>query len=188
MTICVIRERFLLMTQKKSILITSEQIKKRVKELGEEISNTLRQENISDVIVLWLAEGALFFAADLIRHIECENLQIRSLKASSYGKELFSQGEPKITGDESGFEGKHVLLIDDIFDTGRTAEAICQRLLRIGAQSILTCFLLNKKVEKTTSIVPDFIGFDIEDAYVFGYGLDASEAMRNLPDIWKFEK
>ena len=137
------------MTEKKSILITSEQIKNRIAELGDEISHMLAEENISDIIVLWLAEGAIFFASDLIRQIKCPNLQIRSLKASSYGKELFSQGDPKITGDESGFEGKNILIVDDIFDTGRTAEAICKRLSAIGAQSIYTCFLLNKKVEKT---------------------------------------
>lgn len=175
------------MTRKKSILITSAQIKNRVEELGKEISDMLRDEKISDIVVLWLAEGALFFASDLIRKIDCPNIQIRSLKASSYGKELFSQGDPKITGDESGFEGKHILLVDDIFDTGRTAEVISHRLLSTGAQSIFTCFLLDKKVEKTCSIKPDFVGFEIDNAYVFGYGLDVAEAYRNLPDIWKFD-
>ena len=188
MTIFIIANRFSLMAEKKSILITSEQIKNRIAELGDEISHMLAEENISDIIVLWLAEGAIFFASDLIRQIKCPNLQIRSLKASSYGKELFSQGDPKITGDESGFEGKNILIVDDIFDTGRTAEAICKRLLAVGAQSIYTCFLLNKKVEKTKVIKPDFVGFEIEDAYVFGYGLDAAEMYRNLPDIWKFDK
>ncbi len=175
------------MLDRKSILIKSEEIKNRVSSLGKSISERLQSDSISELVVLWLADGALFFATDLIRNIDCADMEIRSLKVSSYGEKLESNGEPEIIGDVSKLSGKTVLLIDDIFDTGRTADVAIDCLQSLGVDKILTCFLFDKKVQKHSRLVPDFVGFTIDDVYIFGYGLDAAEKFRNLPDVWKFD-
>ncbi len=176
------------MFDKKSIFIKNSEIKNRVNELGVEICERLNRDETSKVVALWLADGAIFFASDLIRKINYPDIEIRSLRVSSYGESLESNGAPEIIGDNLSFDGETILLIDDIFDTGKTADTVVSYLKKVGAGNILTCFLFDKKVPKKTSIVPDFIGFEIEDAYIFGYGLDAAGKFRNLSDVWKFDE
>ena len=169
------------MSAEKYILLKSDDIQKRIAELAAEMSDLLQNEKFD---ILWLAEGAFYFAADLTRLLPFQDIQIHSLKVSSYGAGKKSSENPLIIGDISKFRGRNVLIVDDIFDTGKTLEFVSNELKKIGAKKIMSCFLLNKKVEKLTDAKPDFVGFDIEDRFVFGYGLDSGGVNRNLPDIW----
>lgn len=171
-----------------SVLITYADIQKRVGELAPEISAWLETDNDADApLVLWLAEGAFYFAADLTRNIKCDPLEIRSLKVSSYGLANAPSGKPVIIGALPDVRGRKVLLVDDILDTGRTLETVHRELAADGAGEIRTCFLLDKKTGKSKYLKPDYVGFEIENVFVFGYGLDYSERGRNFPDIMRAE-
>ncbi len=176
------------MGNRKSIFIKNIEIKNRVEELGAKISERLRESDISKIVAVWLADGAIFFASDLIRRIDCQDIEICSLRVSSYGDKLESNGVPQIFCNNLSFNGETILLIDDIFDTGKTAESVLSYLKEVGVGEIITCFLFDKKVPKVTSVRPDFVGFEIENSYIFGYGLDAAGKYRNLPDVWKFDE
>lgn len=169
-----------------SVLINHADIQKRVGELAAEISNWLETDDDADApLILWLAEGALYFAADLTRKIKCDPLEIRSLKVSSYGLANASSGKPVIAGTLPDVHGRKVLLVDDILDTGHTLETVYGELATGGAKEIRTCFLLDKKTGKTKYLKPDYVGFEVENVFVFGYGLDYSERGRNFPDIMR---
>lgn len=171
-----------------SVLINHADIQKRVGELAAEISAWLEADADADApLVLWLAEGALYFAADLTRNIKCDPLEIRSLKVSSYGLANASSGKPVIAGELPDVRGRKVLLVDDILDTGRTLETVHRKLSENGAGEIRTCFLLDKKTGAEKCLKPDYVGFEVENVFVFGYGLDYSERGRNFPDIMRAE-
>lgn len=169
-----------------SVLINHADIQKRVGELAAEISAWL-EADADAPLVLWLAEGALYFAADLTRNIKCDPLEICSLKVSSYGLANVPSGKPVIIGALPDVRGRKVLLVDDILDTGRTLETVHRELAANGAGEIRTCFLLDKKTGKSKYLKPDYVGFEIENVFVFGYGLDYSERGRNFPDIMRAE-
>lgn len=169
-----------------SVLINHADIQKRVGELAAEISAWL-EADADAPLVLWLAEGALYFAADLTRNIKCDPLEICSLKVSSYGLANVPSGKPVIIGALPDVRGRKVLLVDDILDTGRTLKTVHRELAANGAGEIRTCFLLDKKTGKSKYLKPDYVGFEIENVFVFGYGLDYSERGRNFPDIMRAE-
>ena len=169
-----------------SVLITPADIQKRVGELAAEISAWL-EADADAPLGLWLAEGALYFAADLTRNIKCDPLEICSLKVSSYGLANVPSGKPVIIGALPDVRGRKVLLVDDILDTGRTLKTVHRELAANGAGEIRTCFLLDKKTGKSKYLKPDYVGFEIENVFVFGYGLDYSERGRNFPDIMRAE-
>lgn len=168
------------------VLFTEDEIRARVKTLGREVVKWARSGAESaegNVCMLWLAEGAFVFAADLARAIDCD-IRVRSVRASSYGNAFKSSGTVSVNADFSEYKNMRVLIVDDIFDTGRTLAEISRRLLKEGATEIKTCVMLKKNTrEKRNFPPPDFFGFEIPDEYVFGYGLDAAEKFRNLPDI-----
>lgn len=168
-----------------SIIIRSEEISLRIAQLGRDISDWAAKDPKRPISILWIAEGAIFFAADLIREIRGAEIEINSVKISSYSDSLKPEHEPKITGDLKRLYGARVIIVDDIFDTGATLEALTKQLRDAGASEIKSCFLLDKITSKSTNIRPDFIGFEIEDAFVFGYGMDIAGKHRNLPDIRK---
>lgn len=165
------------------VLLTAAAIRGRVAELGAEISRWAKPLPAAPT-VLWLADGALVFAADLIREIGA-GIFVESVRASSYGAGLSSSGEVSLGGDFSRFAGRDVLLVDDIFDTGLTLETVRRKLEAAGAKSVLTCVLLRKIGRETArgARPPDFVGFEIPDKFVFGYGLDMSGKCRNLKQI-----
>ncbi len=166
---------------KSEILLSQQQISDRIAQLGKEITAWAKSAN-EIITVVWLAEGAIIFTADLIREIDCD-LTLVSARISSYGKNLKSYGTVKVEHDFSDLENKRVLLVDDIFDTGLTLQTIVAKLRQANATEVKTCVLLRKLDVQTNASNPDYVGFDIPNKFVFGYGLDAYESHRNLKDI-----
>lgn len=163
------------------VLITEEEIAQRVTVLGKEI--TAFYQGREPLTVIALMNGALPFAADLVRKIDLP-LRWDTLGASSYSCDR-SSGKLQIRSElKLPLEGRHVLLLDDIFDTGFTLAELKEHFLGLGALSLRTCVLLNKSTGKAKlGTEPDWSGFTIRDVYVIGYGMDSEEEYRNLPYI-----
>lgn len=164
--------------------LTVEHIQKRVNELAREISQSYKGREILSVGIL---KGAFMFFSDIVRHITVP-MTIDFLIASSYVKSR-SSGTIQIIADlREDIKGKDVLLIEDIVDTGVTLKYIYDMLLQRQPASLKICTLLNKKSRRQVDLKLDFIGFDIPDNYVVGYGLDYDGNFRNLPYISIFKE
>jgi hypoxanthine phosphoribosyltransferase len=165
--------------EKFSTLIDRHAIARRVRELGAEITRDL-QGGITPCLIP-VMDGGMIFAADLMREIPLQVL-LRPVKASSYGAGTSSRGKVTLPwGLPEDVKGSTVLLIDDILDTGLTFGVLRTRILEAGASVVRTCVLLRKK--SAAHLAADYIGFDIPDHFVIGYGLDLAGLYRNLPDI-----
>ena len=128
--------------------------------------------------------GAVYFATDLTKYIKNDTLKIEFMKVSSYGNSKESTGEVKITKDlENSISGKNVIIVEDIIDTGLTMKTLKKYLLEKNPASLKICTLLNKKERRKVEIEADYVGFDIPNKFVLGYGLDYEEYYRNLPYI-----
>jgi len=159
-------------------LIDRHSISCRIRELGAKISNDLKGTSLYLVPVM---DGGMIFAADLMREITLP-VKLRPVKASSYGSGTSSTGRVTLPwGLPEDIEGQQILLIDDILDTGLTLKSLREKLLEAGANSVKTCVLLRK--ESAAHLDADYVGFDIPDYFVIGYGLDLDGLHRNLPDI-----
>lgn len=162
------------------ILVSGEQIAARVQEIGKEITEAYEDEEIT---VISIINGALLFTADLIRQVDLP-VRVDCIRVSSYRNSTKSEKEPEILYNINlDLENRHVLLIDDILDTGKTLFMLTEAIQRMGPKSLRTCVLLNKIGRREISIDADFVGFDIPDRFVVGYGLDFAERYRNLPCI-----
>jgi hypoxanthine phosphoribosyltransferase len=162
------------------VYLSEEKIKTRIKELGSQITKEYAGEEIHIVCVL---NGAFMFMADLVREIKLPVI-LDFISASSYGDETVSSGELKIKMDlASDVAGKHVLLVEDIVDTGLTMKVLRKNIEERGAKSVkLASFLFKPaRLEHETHI--DYLGFEIEDHFVIGYGLDFAGRYRELPYI-----
>ena len=160
------------------VLLDRAAIQRRVEELGLQISKELSG---SDLCVMPVMDGGMIFAADLVRAIDLP-LTITPIKASSYGDATASSGAVSLPfGIPERIEGKDLLLVDDILDTGLTLNVLREKLTEFGAKTIRTCVLLRK--ESSRHLTEDYLGFEIPDKYVVGYGLDQAGLYRNLPDI-----
>lgn len=168
------------------VLFTKKQIEKRVEELGAAISSIYRGK---DLVLVGILRGAMVFLSDLTRAIEIPH-SFDMVGASSYGTATSSSGRVQITKDvEVNLRGKHVLICEDIFDSGRTLSAICDLLRVHHPESIEVCAFLYKKVKKrAASVEIRHRGFEIPDKFVVGYGLDYAEIYRNLPYIGVLKK
>ena len=164
------------------ILLDSGEIRKRVAELAAEI-DVWGGESQRSVCAVWLAEGALFFAADLLRLVRLPELEIHSLKVSSYGNEMTAQSAPKLMSPLPEVDGKRVLLIDDVLDTGKTLEEVAKILKTNGAAEVKICVLLKKTCKTKNCQSPDFAGFEVGNEFAFGYGMDIYGKKRELTDI-----
>jgi hypoxanthine phosphoribosyltransferase len=163
-----------------SKLLDEKAIAKRVKELGEEITKTFNGEEVIAVCVL---KGSFVFYADLVRQIDAD-IRTDFLGCSSYGDSMTSSGEVKLTLDLThGIEGKNVLLIEDIVDTGLTMNYLKKTLAARNPKRIMSASLLLKPKALKVKERPDFIGFEIGNEFVVGYGLDFQGYYRNLPYI-----
>ena len=158
-------------------LITEEEIQNRVKTLAKEISETFQQEPIYIISIL---KGAFIFTADLSRKLK-EVEAVEFIKVKSYNGA--KKGNTTIQTQPLNIEDKNVLIIDDIFDTGESLDAVIKEVKKHKPKKIKSCVLLDKKVKKNTDIYPDFIGFTIPNKFVVGYGLDYNEAFRQLPYV-----
>ena len=163
-----------------NILVSEDSIRNRVAELGEEISSHYGDE---ELVLIWIINGALLFTADLIRHITIP-VKIDCIRVSSYRGNTRPVSEPIIVNDLNlNIEGQSVLLIDDILDTGKTLQRVVQELKALRPKSIQSCVLLDKKTNRPSVESPKYIGFEIADQFVVGYGLDFAERYRHLPYI-----
>jgi hypoxanthine phosphoribosyltransferase len=162
-----------------SILLTTEQIQQRVRELGQQIA----RDHPGDLHLVCVLKGAFLFLGDLIRAID-RPVTIDFMAVSSYAKGTTSSGEVRLLKDlDSGLDGRSVVIVEDIVDTGLTL-AYLQEILRArGPKSLRTACLLSKPSRRKVNVVVDYIGFTIEDRFVVGYGLDYAEKYRNLPYI-----
>lgn len=173
---------------KQRILITRDKIAERVNQLGFEIAAFYRGEPLT---IIPLMNGAMIFAADLCRAIESEDLFIDSLAAASYENDASSGKLTRRSSLKLPVAGRHLLLVDDILDTGRTLQEMKAYFESLGAASVRTCVLLTKELDPAKperKISADWSGFSVPDLYVIGYGLDSYEKYRNLPDIRVLEE
>lgn len=162
------------------VLISEEQLQNRIRELGAEITRDYSTRRPELICVL---KGAMIFMSDLMRSIDL-NLSIDFIAVSSYGKGKNSSGEVKIIKDlDEPLEGRDILLIEDILDTGLTLSYLLNNFHSRGATSIKIVTLLNKPERRKVEVNPDYVGFEIPDKFVVGYGLDFDERYRNLPYI-----
>ncbi|OHE80275.1 MAG: hypoxanthine phosphoribosyltransferase [Verrucomicrobia bacterium RIFCSPLOWO2_12_FULL_64_8] len=162
------------------IIVSEAMIKRRVKRLGGEITAAYGDEEITVVAII---NGALLFAADLLREIR-RPIRLDCIRVSSYRNETRSIGKPEIVHSLTlDIANRHVLLIDDILDTGKTLSVVVNLIKKLKPASVKTCVLLEKKGRREVAFDADFVGFDIPDRFVVGYGLDFAERYRNLPCI-----
>ena len=162
------------------ILYTEIEIQKRVQELAEEISEDYEGE---EVIVVGILKGAFIFTADLVRHLTCKNI-IDFMDVSSYGSGTISSG--KITLDKDltcDPKGRHVILVEDLIDTGNTLQWIKEYLQSKDTKSVKICCLLDKDVKRKNYIDVDYVGFKCPNEFVVGYGMDYDGAYRNCPHV-----
>lgn len=162
-------------------LFHEQTILQRLDGLGDQITREYEGKDLTVVAVL---NGSVFFMADLLRRIQLP-LRVDCLSVSSYHGGTESSG--RVTFDQTSLpdvHGRHVLVLDDILDTGRTLHAICKRLREEGEpKSIRVCVLLRKQKKRAEEMEADYVGFEIGDEFVVGYGLDYQEHYRNLPFI-----
>lgn len=163
------------------ILFTEKQIQERISELGQQINGLYSPDEVLTIVAI--INGAILFTADLIRHISVP-LEIDCVRASSYRNSSFPEGEPMIIDTiRLDIKHRHVLLLDDILDTGHTLHKVTQLLLKLHPASLRTCVFLDKKARRRVPFEADLVGFSIPDEFVVGYGLDYAERYRNLPCI-----
>lgn len=162
------------------VLVTEEEIRIKVKELGEAIT---RDYQGKDLLVVGILKGSVVFMGDLIREIKLP-LQIDFMEVSSYGKSTESSGAVRILKDlKSNVEGRDILIVEDIIDTGLTLSYLLDILEARKPGSIKICTFLNKPSRRKVKLQADYNGYDIPDEFVVGYGLDYGESYRNIPYV-----
>lgn len=167
------------------ILITEEQIKARTRELGRQISKDYEGQ---DLLLVCVLKGAVTFLADLMRQITIPHA-IDFMAISSYGAGTESSGIVRILKDlDTNIEGRNVLIVEDIIDTGRTLHYITENLKTRRPKSLRICTLLTKPSRREIEIPLDYVGFEIPNKFVIGYGLDFAEIYRSLPYIGVLKK
>ncbi len=164
------------------VLIDEAALQKRIAELGAQISQDYA--DCQDLLLLCILKGGVMFLSDLSRHIQAPHM-IDFMAASSYGLGARqASGSVRIDMDlRMDVKGKHVLVVEDIIDSGHTLSFVIKTLRNREPASLRLCALLNKQSRREVDIQVDYIGFDIENKYVFGYGLDLDERFRNLPFV-----
>lgn len=167
-------------TDLESILVSETAIKRRIKRLGKQIAETYGDEEITVVSII---NGAILFTADLLRFIP-NPVRLDCIRISSYRNETKSVGKPQMLHSLTlDVTNRHVLLIDDILDTGKTLAMVSKTIAKMKPASLKTCVLLDKEGRREVTFDAEFVGFQIPDKFVVGYGLDFAERYRNLPCI-----
>ncbi len=163
------------------VVFSEEQLAKRVKELGAEISRDYKGKKL---LVIGILRGAVMFFSDLVRAIDLD-IEIDFMAASSYGNGTVSTGVISIKKEPDAIlEGRDILLVEDIIDTGNTLKYLKDSYFRDKkVKSVKVCTLLDKPVRRTADIIPDYKGFEVDDRFIIGYGLDYQERFRQLPHI-----
>ena len=163
------------------ILIPEQELQARVAGLGQAINATYRDADRP--LLVCVLKGAFMFLADLTRHLEVRH-EVDFMEMSSYGLGTASSGVVRILLDlDQSIEGRHVLVVEDIIDSGRTLDYVTRNLETRGPASLRVCTLLSKPARREMVVPLDFVGFEIPDEFVVGYGLDFAKEYRNLPFI-----
>jgi len=166
------------------VLISKQEIDKRIKELASEIS---RDYANTELLMVGVLKGSFVFMADLIRHLKCD-VAVDFMGTVSYGASTKSSGEVRITKDlEQSVAGRHVLLVEDIVDTGLTLRYLLDTLRNRQPASLKVCALLDKPARRRVRVSLDYYGFIIPNAFVVGYGLDYAQKYRGLPYVGVLE-
>jgi len=164
------------------VLVTEQEVKNVVQRLGAEITSFYRK-NETDLLVIGLLRGSFVFMSDLIREIKLP-LMVDFMTLSSYGDGTTSSGDVKVVLDlDTSIEGRDVLIVEDIVDTGRTFSKVIRMLQNRNPRSLKVCTFLNKTATRIVEVKIDFCGVDIPDEFAVGYGLDYAQRYRNLPYI-----
>lgn len=162
------------------VLIDRDAIAERVRQLGEELTQKYRDKKPVFVCVL---NGAAVFFADLIRNVELP-LEVATIAASSYGDAMQSGGKVEIKKDiDVDVRGRHVVVVEDIVDSGITMKALTEMLAERKPASLVVCAFADKPSRRVNDFKPDYVGFQVPDKFVVGYGLDCAGLYRNLPDL-----
>ncbi|HEX3015534.1 MAG TPA: hypoxanthine phosphoribosyltransferase [Desulfobacteria bacterium] len=162
------------------VLFTAEELEAKVTELGEQISKDYQGQQL---LVVGILKGAIIFMSDLVRKIKTP-LTLDFMAVSSYGASTESSGVVRIMKDlERSIDNYHILIVEDIVDTGLTLKYLLENLRTRGPKSVKVCTLLDKPGRRKVDVHPDYNGFSIPDEFVVGYGLDYDEQFRHLPYI-----
>ncbi len=171
--------------EKISVLISQQELQKRVKELADEISADYAGR---DLLLIGVLKGSFVFLADLMRNMD-HHITVDFMGTSSYGDSTKSSGEVRITKDlEKSVAGRHVLLVEDIVDSGLTLRYLLDTLRTRQPASLKVCALLDKPARRSVRVSLDYYGFIIPNAFVVGYGLDYDERFRGLPYVGVLEE
>ena len=169
-----------LMSETIKVMLPEEEISARVKQLGEQISQDYEG---GEIVLVCILKGACLFMCDLARCISLP-VSMEFMTVSSYGAGTVSSGDVQIKYDiEASLEGKDIIIVEDIIDSGRTLDYLGKVFVERGAKSVKMCTLLDKSERREVEVAVDYVGFTIPDAFVVGYGLDYDQKYRNLPYI-----
>lgn len=170
--------------KRKRILYSREDINTRVKALGEIISNNYKDKNL---LVISLLRGSFVFASDLVREISIP-AEVDFMTTESYGHDEVSSGNVEIVHDiRTKVEGKDILIVDDIIDSGYTLNKVKEVLQSKNPNSVKICVMLDKPSRRQVDLNPDYVGYTIPDVFIVGYGLNYGDHYRNIPYIFTFD-
>lgn len=170
--------------KREKTLFSREEIQTRVQELGNEITEIYKNNNL---VVVSLLRGSFIFAADLVREISIP-VEVDFMTTSSYENDEVSSGIVNIVHDiRADIKGKDVLIVDDIMDSGYTLKRVIEHIRLKDPNSVKICVMLDKPSRRQVDISPDFTGFSIPDVFIVGYGLNYGDYYRNIPYIFTFE-
>lgn len=162
------------------VLISEEQLRAKVRELGAEITRDFAGQ---EILLVGILKGSVPFMADLMRAIDLD-LSIDFMQVSSYGSDTKTSGVVKILKDlDADITGKNVIIVEDIIDTGYTLDYLKSYLSNRGSKCLRICTILDKPSRRKVELVPDYCGFKVDDLFIVGYGLDLDQKYRNLPYI-----
>lgn len=163
-----------------TVLHTQSEITKRAKEICAQIDKDFEGE---EVILLGTLKGSVMWMVDIMKYLSIDT-KIDFISASSYGSSTTSSGVVKITYEpQTNMYNKNIIIIEDIVDTGNTLKYLIGKLNERGPKTVKVCTMLDKKARRTSDIKPDYIGFDVDDLFIVGYGLDYDQKFRDLPYI-----
>ena len=162
--------------------VSPERLNRCVGELAERINHDYQGKTL---VLVGVLNGAFIFMADLARRIDLP-VRLDFVRLSSYGDKTQTSGNVRITKDiELSLQGSHVLIVEDIIDSGVTLKWLLDHISNLGAESVKVCALVDKRERREVEIAPDYVGLTVESGFLVGYGLDFSENHRNLPGIYE---
>ncbi len=169
--------------EKLKLVLSKDEILQKIKELAQKIDNDFNNEPI---VFIGTLKGAFIFLSDLLRYIKNPNVQVDFIRVKSYGMSDTSSESITLTKDlEISVEGKNVILVEDIIDTGLTVKFLYDYLKQFKPKNLKICALIDKKERRKVEIAVDYIGFEIEKGFLVGYGLDFAEKYRHLPEVYE---